>query len=362
MSTSDTAATRPRPGPRATTGPDGSSQRSLESLALSVGVIAFVVTAAVALIAFRLESAPISGPNSVGQFAAIASAVVAVAAFVAGRYVIGAAGPGRGLGVLDVLDIAALAFAHAVIALLSWTLLAVILERGFIDAEIFPIPLLIVSGAAAAVTGYIVFYSATHLDLQLLAVILAIFLVEGVIASMLTASDPHWWMDNLSALGMTDDLSAMAFNLTLIVAGLIVTTLARYATRDIPTPHPHGLRNVRRCLVVVGIFLGLVGVFPVDQFFAIHTGVASGMVVAFATLVFSIHRWIPGMPKVFIWLGWLFVGVILLLAVYFATGLYTLTAVELVAGILVFTWIILFIRNAAALASDVGAEIESEKS
>jgi hypothetical protein len=50
--------------------------------------------------------------------------------------------------------------------------------------------------------------------------------------------------------------------------------------------------------------------------------------------------------------------VILVLAVLFATGYYTLTAVELVAGTAVFTWIILFIRNADALRRDesIGAE------
>lgn len=52
-------------------------------------------------------------------------------------------------------------------------------------------------------------------------------------------------------------------------------------------------------------------------------------------------------------LGWLFIAVILVLAVLFAVGYYTRTAVELVAGILVFSWIILFIRNAAALKDDV---------
>ncbi len=73
------------------------------------------------------------------------------------------------------------------------------------------------AGAAAALTAYVTYYSATHLDLQLLATVLAVFLVLGVLASMLTASDPQWWKENLSALGMTDDLSARAFNLTLIV-------------------------------------------------------------------------------------------------------------------------------------------------
>jgi len=81
--------------------------------------------------------------------------------------------------VLDYLDVAALAFAHGIIALLSWTLLAVILEDAFIGAEVFALPLLALSGTAAAMTAYIVFYSATHMDLPLLAVVLAVFLAEG---------------------------------------------------------------------------------------------------------------------------------------------------------------------------------------
>jgi hypothetical protein len=131
-----------------------------------------------------------------------------------------------------------------------------------------------------------------------------------------------------------------------------VTTLARYATRGIPTSNPVGIGRVRVCLIVVGVFLALVGVFPVNLFFALHTGVASGMVVAYGVLVIGLPRWIPGMPRPFVLLGWLFLGVTLVLAVLFAIGYYTLTAVELVAGILVFTWIILFIRNAAALEQD----------
>lgn len=336
----------------ASSDPDGSSERSLETLALGIGAVGFVVAALVALIVFRLQPTPIAGPGSIGQFSAISGAVAAILAFVAGRWLMRT---GRKLRLLDVIDVAALAFAHAVIALLTWTLLADILERGFIDAEVFGLAIPILAGSVTAVTAYIVFYSATHMDLQLLAVVLAVFLAEGVIASMLTASDPHWWEENLSALGMTNDLSSLAFNLTLIVAGIIVTTLARYATADIPTTNPKGIGRVRVSLIIVGIFLGLVGVFPVDQFFFIHTGVASGMAVAFGVLVIRLHVWIPGMPRAFVLLGWLFLAVILVLGVFFAVGYYTLTAVELVSGILVFAWIILFIRNAAALQQDTAA-------
>lgn len=344
------AATRRAARLRAAAAIDPSSQRSLESLGLGVGAIAFAVTALVALASFRFEPAPIAGPNSVGQFAAIASAVTAVLAFAAGRYVVKA--PGDRLSVLEIVDVAALAFAHGVIALLGWTLLAVIFEGGFIGAEVFALPVVALSGAAAAVTGYVVFFSATHMDLSLLAVVLAVFLVMGILASTLSSADPQWWEMNLSALGATDDLSALAFNLTLIVAGVIVTTLARYATHALPTPHPHGGRNVRICLIVVGVFLACVGIFHVDEHFWIHNSVATGMAVAFAVAAVRLPVWVPGMPRAFVALGWLFIAIIAVLGVMFGVGYYTLTAVELVAGVLVFSWIILFIRNAAALRED----------
>ena len=331
---------------------DASSERSLESLALGVGALAFVVVGLAALAAFGLQPAPIAGPGSAGQFAALASGVTALAAVIAGRFAVHVRDGRSRYGVLDYLDVAALAFAHGVIALLGWTLLAVILEQAFIGAQVFPVAAILLSGAAAAASGYVAFYSASHMDLQLLAAVLAVFLVFGVLASMLTASDPDWWKDNLSALGMSSNVSAFAFNITIIVAGFLVTTLARYSTRGIPTDNPKGVGRVRVSLIVVGVFLGLVGLFPVDDFFALHTGVASGMVVAYGVLVIGLPRWITGIPRAFVVLGWLFLGVTLVLAGFFFAGYYTLTAVELVAGILVFTWIVLFIRNAAALEQD----------
>ena len=329
------------------------SEQRLESLALITGAIAFGATAVAALIAFGYQSAPIAGHGSVGQFAALASAVVAFLSFIAGRVVVRERG--RRIGVFDVLTVASLAVAHGVIAFLTWTLLAYIMEHGFIDALVFPTPVLVLSGSAAALTAYLVFYSATHMDLLLLAVILAVFLAEGVIASMLTASDPHWWHDNLSALGMPEDVSSLAFNLTIIVSGVLVTTIARLATRGIPDDRPHGVRNVRICLIVVGVFLMCVGLFPVEDFFLLHTGCASGMVGVFAVVVVMLPRWIPAMPRTFVLVGWLFLLITLTLSIMFMVGYYTLTAVELVGGVLIFAWIILFIRNAAALQQDARA-------
>jgi hypothetical membrane protein len=325
---------------------------ALELTATGFGAVAFVVVAAIALMVFRLESAPIAGPDSAGQFAALASAVTAAVGFAGGRYALHLRSRPRIVDVLDVLDVAALALAHGIIALLGWTLAATILSASFVGATLFPVPVLALSGAAAAVSTYVAFLSAVHMSPQLLAVVLATFLVGGILASTLSAGDPDWWKDNLSSLGITDDISALAFNLTLIIAGFLVTVLARVATRDMPTATPRGQGRVRAVLVLVGVFLGCVGIFKVDTQFVIHTAVASGMVVAFAILTIRLRAWVPGISRAFLPVGWGFLAVIVVLAVLFAVGYYSLTAVELVAGVLVFTWIILFQRNVGALDAD----------
>ena len=69
------------------------------------------------------------------------------------------------------------------------------------------------------------------------------------------------------------------------------------------------------------------------------------MAVAFAVLVIGLPWFMPSMPRVFVLLGYVYVGVIVVLAVFFATGYYNLTAVELVAAVLIFSWIIVFLRN-----------------
>lgn len=326
-------------------------ERRLETLSLLIGAGAFVLVGVVAMIVFRFGPAPIAGPGSVGQFAAVSSGAVALVAFVAGEVVAGT----KRRGILGIVDVAALAFAHGVIAVLTWTLTSIILEDAFFSAEVFGVPVIVLSAAVAAVTAYVVVLSATHMDLNLLAILLAVFLVEGMLASMLTASDPLWWHEHLSALGATRDISSLAFNVTIIVAGVLVTTLARAATADRTSRNPAGMARVRLCLILIGVFLALVGVFKVDTFFLLHTGFASGMAVVFGVLVIRLPVWVPDMSRFFIVLGWVFFAVMLVLGVFYAVGYYTLTAVELVGGTLVFAWIILFLRNSAAVQQDLGA-------
>lgn len=325
------------------------SRESIESVALMLGAAAFVVSSIVAVFAFWGADVPISGPDSLGQFVALISAVIAVLVVLWARMLVRARSLNDStLPRLSWFDIAAIALAHGVIVLLGWIGIASLLSRSFVDALVFAFPAVLLAGAAAAVTAYAVFLSAVHLTPMSLSLVLALFLVVGALTSMLSATDSHWWQHNLSSLGITDDLSAKAFNITLIIAGVLVTTIANYATATLPTGTERERRHrqlVRVALTLIGILLACVGIFPMDVSLLLHNLSATGMAIVFVTLVLSLPVLIPSTPRVFVLLGYVFVGVIVVLAVFFATGYYNLTAVELIVAVLVFSWLIVFMRN-----------------
>jgi len=340
---------------------------SVESVALGVGTLAFVLVGVVALIVFGGRHLSISGAGSIGEFAAVAGGIVALLAYAGGRVAawripwFGSA-PARARSRMDVavevFDTVAIAVAHAIVVLLLWAVLGFVLARSFQDAFVFSFPGSLLVATAAAVSAYYVFLSAAKMNPLLLSTVLAVFLVLGALTSMITASDPHWWKQNLSALGMTDDISGMTFNLTVIVAGVLVTAIARYATASSGTDGrapARGELRVRTALIVIGVLLACVGLFPVNEFLLVHNTVATGMVIVFCALVIGLRWLLPALPRAFVVLGWAFLAVIALVAVLFAIGDYNLTAVELVAAVLIFSWIIVFLRITTATTADAAA-------
>ncbi len=346
------------------------SADSLESIALLLGAAFLALGFPVSLIGFWGRDQAISGPGSLGEYVGIGGAITAIIVFVIGRVI-----PARDRAArvqpwatqwpdlpgarLTWFDVVALALAHAVIVLLGWVGMADLLERSFIDAVVFTLPAAMLAAVAFALTAYVVFLSSAHLTPMLLSLVLGAFLAVGTLASMLSARDPNWWRRNLSALGMTGDVSALTFNVTLIIAGALVTIIARYAAASISVTTHAEIRGRRMLLVglfLVGALLALVGVFPVDRFFILHNTLSTGMAVVFGAIVVALHWLIPAMPRVFILLGYVYLGVIAFLAVLFLVGYYNLTAVELVSAVLIFSWIILFLRNVSAMRPTRAAE------
>lgn len=334
---------------------------SIESSALVAAASVFVLTGALASLLFWDADLPISGPSSVGQFVSLSSFLTG-----AGMFSLGAVLSGRRHGdgaerpdILDAapplrlrwFDVLALAFAHGAIALIGWLAIAELLDRSFPGAMLYSVAGAVLAGVALAVTAYAVYLSAVRLGPMQLSLVLVVFLTCGVFASMLTATDPLWWQKNLSTLGISDDISARAFNVTMIIAGVIISTIAHYAASQLPAHDPKEVsrrREVRVALSVMGVLLAAVGIFPVDAFPLLHTASASGMVAVYLALVIRLRRLVPTLQLPFLVLGYTFLGVIAVLTGFFATGYYTLTAVELVAFLLVFSWLIVFLRATGA--------------
>lgn len=322
---------------------------SRESAALLVAGATFLVATGVALIVFWGHTMPISGPGSLGQFIAIGAAVAAIVVFLGTRSLAAAQSMGDALRVqMRWFDAASVAIAHGVIALLGWIGVADIVERCFVGAEVFPAAGSVLAGVAIACTAYVVALSAATMTPSRLSLLLMAFLVVGILASMLSASDDQWWMLHLSSLGVTDDISSLTFNLTLIIAGIIMTTVAHFGTGGIPATTVRAVRGrriVRLELTAMGLLLCGVGLFPVDRFPTLHNLSATGMALLFIAIVIGLRSTVPATPRVFLMLGYVFVACIVVLAILFSTGYYNLTAVELVAFLIIFAWLLLFLRN-----------------
>lgn len=338
-----------------------------ESFALVVGAFVFVSVALIAIFVFWGRELAIDGRGSLGEFTAIVSGVAATVCFALSRLLPRRApDPKRDPDGTRYrwFDLIALSAAHGAIALLGWVGVATVLDHSLVGATVFASPAVVLTAAAAALSGYLAFLSGANLSPRHLSLVLAVFLVVGLVTAMLSSADPQWWQMNLSALGITHDVSSLTFNLTLIVSGVIITTIARFGTASLPAvTHSDRRRRaiVRTVFVLLGVLLACVGIFPVDRFFLLHNTVATGMAVAYAILVLGLPWLIPTMPRVFLVLGFTYVGAILVLTVLFATGIYNLTAVELIAALLIFSWLILFLRNVQTIGRvDASAQPEQE--
>ena len=329
-----------------------------ESFALVVGAGVFAIVAIVAVFVFWGRELAIDGRNSLGDFTAIAGGIAAALGFALSR-MLPRRRPDAGAGPTEDeryrwFDIIALSVAHGAIALLGWIGIATVLEHSLVGATVYTSPAVVLAAAASALSAYLAFLSGASLSPRHLSLVLAVFLVVGLVTAMLSAGDPQWWQMNLSALGITHDISSLTFNFTLIVSGVIVTTIARLGTSSLPSTTGRDRRRrliVRVIFVLLGVLLACVGIFPVDRFFLLHNTVATGMAVAYAALVLGLPWLIPSIPRVFIALGYVYVVAIVGLALLFAAGIYNLTAVELVAALLIFSWLILFLRNVQTISS-----------
>ncbi|MGO4105738.1 hypothetical protein AB4Y63_17500 [Leifsonia sp. YAF41] len=335
----------------------------VESRAIIVAAGAFLLSGLVGLLVMHGTFLPIWKEWSVGLLAIIVGVVIG-----AGAYSLSAVDSrrrARESGSLPrtlprfIWDTTALTFTHvAILAMLGLVLFST-LQQAFQGLEVDTLTGTMMVALSGAASAYFLYLSAATTTANKMSTLLSVFLSSGILLSMTTTTDPHWWQANFSILGTTRDFSSLTFNLTLIITGATITILADYVTSDLAvwtenlvgraTPH---IRLLKWALVAIGVLLACVGLVPVNQALIIHNTVATGMVVIFVVLMIALKRLLPGYPQTFFSLGYAFLICIGVAAfMFFPVGYYNLTAFELIASALIFSWLVIFVRNTAAVTA-----------
>lgn len=341
--------------------PPSTTNAKSESRAIYAALIGGVVGFVVGLLAFSGGYATLFERGiSIGFVTAILGGILALVtyAYVDGKRI--EKSDSTWGFVLSHIDTWTIALVHGLLAFLFYAPLWYIVGQSFIGATLDMWAASVLTALMAGFACYVAYLSAVQMSAVRIAGILAAFLLSGTFISMLTAGDPHWWYYHFSSLGANGGVSAYAFNATLIIAGLVVVALARLIASDLAKLHGEQTRanQARRAtfqvlLSGIGIAFALVGAFVYDTFPLIHNTAAGGMAVLFLAIVLLLPWLMPQFQKAYFLASYLLLGALCVSVWLFAVvGYFNLTVFELVAAAIIFVWLVVFVRNLAALLQD----------
>lgn len=338
-----------------------SSPLRTETEAAIGGLAAGLLAAIFGAVAFVGKLTPIWGGWSVGAAAMSAVAVACLAASITG-YWRSRTQPGQRWRLTlpswkFVVDTAAVAVVHVAIAAIVAFAAFSILQDGFRDLLVDGYAALVAVAVSTGLATYAVYLSVSKLTTVTMSQLLVVFMTLGTFASMAISTDPHWWRYHFSHLGTFGDRGSGLFNLTLVVAGVLVTTFALYVDRDLRLLHERGRIRYRwsasvvsSLFVVMGITLAGIGIVPINVSILVHNIFSGGTSIVFGVMLIAAPILLRGMPWQFflVTVGFLaaLVGAALL---HFQVNYFNLTAFELVAYIILFGWIAMFVRFLAAV-------------
>lgn len=371
--TANAATQQPSPEPASTPVKSGGPRTrfAMESEAVTASLIAGGGAGLVAVVVFFGTTPTIWGGLSVGLAAAIAVLAVGIAAGYVGywrsRYL-----PEQAWR-LDlpswkfIVDATTVAVVHAAIATIATIATFLLLQQSFRGLVVDGYKATVSIGVASALAAYWIYLSVSRIDTRKMASLLVLFMAFGTITAMATSQDPQWWEYHFSQLGTFGDRSSGLFNITLIVAGVLVTTFALYLHRDLSRlvelgilRRASGPKIVSRTFVGLGVMLAGVGAIPLTVSVTLHNICAAGMAVAFAILLVASPFVLTGLPRRFTVVCAGFFAALFVSAILFEpVGYFNLTGFELVAFVIIFGWIAVFIRLIGAIVEQADDEARS---
>lgn len=209
----------------------------------------------------------------------------------------------------------------------------------------------LIGAVIVGIVNYSMIYTAQTLTPTLLIRSLTFIILGGVSVAMITNKDQQWWLHNFSFLGTPEATNAWQFNLTLMFSALLMIALIDYVFVLLyeQSGKTKRLITLKILLIMTAICLGGVGFFPYNEstfYQSMHNRVAGYLVYLFIVLIIAIRWLLPSVPKQFLKVSYL-IGAVLGLSsfLFLGIGYLSLTAFELVAFVLAFSWLLLLLQQ-----------------
>jgi hypothetical protein len=242
------------------------------------------------------------------------------------------------------------------------TILAVVINNAFIGLTLDPYISSIFAGIYSAILIYYVLKLSINLDTTDLISVWGIFLIGGVLISMITVNDTNWWENNFSFLGTWRSGSFLVFNLTLILAALALIVVVEYifegnrkAVLANKKASPKKYNFTKGIFIFMALTFGGVGLFPWvggTILASLHNLSVTLLAWALFFTLFAIRWLIPILPKSFYYNSWAIGGLLVVATgVYIFTSYMNQTAYEMACFFGAGAWILLFLGNLRLVGS-----------
>lgn len=354
-----TAGAHEHAGERSVGRAAGAHERA-ELHAVIAAAVAAVAAFGIALAVLQGGTHPIGGAGSVARVAAFTTGFAAAASFTVANLRSDVPLPTlsrrlrRTVRVTAVIAIALVTFGLGYLGALS---AGEIFQAGFVGLELDGFAGALACGIASGAAAYLAHPLGDDVSTHTLGGLVPTFLVVGVLFSMLTASNEQWWQLHFSELGAGGGISGFAFNITLVLSGVLVATMGGYVRGDLDRVTGRAERGgtewVGRLLALIGACMALTGLVRVDVAEWLHIAFASGMVVVFAALCVGLPRFAPMLPRAIHVVSLAMVlGTGVALVLWVPVGYYNFTGFEFAACGLILVWLSVFVRAIGAAAAD----------
>lgn len=255
-------------------------------------------------------------------------------------------------------NIVTLSIATAVMTILVTAIGVVLISQAFKELTLDRYTSSVIVGVYAGLVVYLLVPASIKLNTGSIVRIFSVVMVCGMLMSMITSADPLWWQINFSSLGSLSGPSAKVFNFTLLLSGMVLITMSFHLLDDIrklmssdsDKSKTTRINILKGLFIFIGICMAGVGIFTYAEDPLMHNLSAYSMVLGFAIIIIGLKKILPFIDATFLANSYFTLAIIAVCYFLFARVHYlNLTAFELLAFGITFSWLVLFVRKISSL-------------